>query len=176
MPIGVPMSTASSVRSRLPMIGLSSPPAAPGGGVISVKTLSESPLSPFHNSSPRISTSQPRPNAVAVSDRPIAIPLRRRRAAYSLFMALTDPPLDAKQHIAMRGEHDKGDAEENETQRDQRRGVEIADRLGEFVGDGRRDGGAGGEDRCRNSVRIADHEGHRHGLAQRVSAGLIHDA
>src|SRR5260221_11211399 len=112
MPIGVPMSTARSVRIRLPMMVLSSRPAAPGGGVISVNTLGESPLSPFHNSSQRISTSQPRPNAVATSDRPIAIPLRRRRAAYSLFMALTDPPLDAKQHIARRGQHDEGEGGE----------------------------------------------------------------
>ena len=80
MPIGVPISTASTVRIRLPTIGLSSPPAAPGGGVISVNTLSESPLSPSHSNSPRISTSQPRPNAVAANDRTIAMPLRRRRA------------------------------------------------------------------------------------------------
>ena len=32
------------------MIGLSSPPAEPGGGVIWVNTASESPLKPFHNS------------------------------------------------------------------------------------------------------------------------------
>ena len=46
MPIGVPMTTAMTVIIRLPMIGLSSPPADPGGGVISVKTASESPLRP----------------------------------------------------------------------------------------------------------------------------------
>ena len=62
MPIGVPISTASIVRIRLPTIGLSRPPAAPGGGVISVKTASDSPLKPSHSSAPRISTSQPSPN------------------------------------------------------------------------------------------------------------------
>ena len=39
MPIGVPIATASTVMIRLPTIGLSKPPALPGGGVISVKTL-----------------------------------------------------------------------------------------------------------------------------------------
>ena len=38
--------TASTVRIRLPTMALSRPPAAPGGGVISVKTASESPLTP----------------------------------------------------------------------------------------------------------------------------------
>ena len=66
---------------RLPMIGLSRPPSEPGGGVISVKTASESPESPCHSSSQRISTSQPSPNNVAANDRPIAILLRRRRPA-----------------------------------------------------------------------------------------------
>ena len=47
MPSGVPISTASMVRIRLPMIGLSRPPAPPGGGVISVNTASDSPPTPF---------------------------------------------------------------------------------------------------------------------------------
>ncbi len=51
--------------TRLPTIGLSRPPAEPGGGVISVNTASDSPLKPFQNSTARISTSQDRPNAVA---------------------------------------------------------------------------------------------------------------
>src|ERR1700686_2139667 len=129
MPTGVPISTARTVRIRLPMIGLSSPPAAPGGGVISVNTLGESPLNPSHSNTPRIKASHPNPNTVAATDRTIATPLRRRRRAYSLFMALTDPPLDAQQHVARRGEHDEGDTEENEAERNQRRGIEIADRL-----------------------------------------------
>src|ERR1700722_12162190 len=99
MPIGVPIATASTVRITLPTIGLSNPPAAPGGGVISVNTLRESPLTPFHNNSPRISTSQPRPKAVAANDSPSAIPLRRRRAAGSLFLALAAPPLDTHHHV-----------------------------------------------------------------------------
>ncbi len=66
---------------RLPMIGLSRPPSAPGGGVISVKTVSDRPLKPSHSSTPRISTSQPSPKAVAASDSVMAMTLRRRRAA-----------------------------------------------------------------------------------------------
>ena len=81
MPIGVPIATASTVRIRLPMIGLSRPPSAPGGGVISVNTFSDRPPTPSHSSTPRISTSQPSPNAVAANDRLIVIALRRRRAA-----------------------------------------------------------------------------------------------
>ena len=81
MPIGVPITTASTVRIRLPMIGLSRPPAAPGGGVISVKTRSESPLKPSQSSTPSTSTSQPRPKTVAPNDKPFMMMLRRRRRA-----------------------------------------------------------------------------------------------
>ena len=70
MPSGVPISTAIVVIIRLPMIGLSNPPAEPGGGVISVNTASESPLKPSHSSTARISTSQERPNAVARIGKP----------------------------------------------------------------------------------------------------------
>jgi hypothetical protein len=65
MPSGVPTMTARNVMTRLPMIGLSRPPDAPGGGVISVNTASDKPLKPFQNSTARISTSQLRPNKVA---------------------------------------------------------------------------------------------------------------
>ena len=66
---------------RLPMIGLSRPPAAPGGGVISVKTLSDRPLKPSQSRMPRISASQPRPTRVAAMDSVRAMALRRRRPA-----------------------------------------------------------------------------------------------
>jgi len=51
----------------------------PGGGVISVKTATDKPLKPFHNSAPRISTSQPRPKAVAANASTVATALLRRR-------------------------------------------------------------------------------------------------
>src|SRR5262249_35107209 len=145
MPIGVPMRTANTVSSRLPTIGLSSPPPEPGGGVISVKTDRESPENPSHSSTVRMTTSHPSPSAVAASERPITSLLGRRRARYRRFMASPDAPLDAQQQITRNRQHDEGDDEQDQPERDQRRGVEVADRLGELVGDGRRDGGPGGE-------------------------------
>ena len=79
--MGVPISTARLVSMRLPTMGLSSPPAAPGGGVISVKTASERPERPSHSSTARITTNQASPISVAASESPIMIRLRRRRAA-----------------------------------------------------------------------------------------------
>ena len=81
MPSGVPISTAITVMTRLPMIGLSRPPAAPGGGVISVNTASDRPLKPSHSSTARISTSQDEAEAVAAKASPIVMTLRRRRFA-----------------------------------------------------------------------------------------------
>ena len=52
MPIGVPMRTAITVSMMLPMIGLSRPPAAPGGGVISVNTAGDRPLRPSNRQRP----------------------------------------------------------------------------------------------------------------------------
>ena len=67
--------------TRLPMIGFNRPPDAPGGGVISVKTRSDSPLKPSHSRTARISTSQARPKIVAPNERLIAILLRIRRVS-----------------------------------------------------------------------------------------------
>ncbi len=66
---------------RLPTMGLRRPPAEPGGGVISVNTATDNPLKPSQSSVPRMSTSQPSPIRVAARESPIAIWLRRRRAA-----------------------------------------------------------------------------------------------
>src|SRR5215831_2296717 len=174
MPIGVPMRTPSAVSARLPTMAFKRPPAEPGGGVFSVKTASDSPPKPSYSSTNRISTSQPRPNRVAASARPLAMAFCRRRRprrglSWAMAMALSDPLLDAQQHVARDREHDEGDDEQDEAERDQRRSVEVADRLGEFVGDRRRDGGAGRQDRGRDLVGIADHEGDRHGLAERAA-------
>ena len=69
------------------MIGLSNPPADPGGGVISVKTRSDRPLKPSHSSTPRIITSQPSPNSVAASESAIVMKFldggERRKACIS---------------------------------------------------------------------------------------------
>src|SRR6058998_1081339 len=102
------------------MMGLSRPPAAPGGGVISVNTWSERPLKPSQTRTPRMSTSQPRPNSVAAQAKPIMRLLRRRRPALSLLvraamaMTLPDPALDAHQHVARDRQHDEGDEKQDE--------------------------------------------------------------
>src|SRR5690348_5323565 len=141
MPSGVPIATAMAVISRLPTIGLSRPPAAPGGGVISVKTASDRPPTPSHSRTPRMSTSQVRPNTVAAMASPAATWLRRRRRSYSA-MSGSRPRVEAHDQIARQGQHDEGDEKQDKPERDQRRGVEVADRLGELVGDSRRNGGA----------------------------------
>ena len=50
-----------------------------------------------------------------------------------------------------------------------------SDGLVEFVGDARGDGGARIEERGGEAVGVADHEGDRHGLAERA-AEAEHDA
>src|SRR4029079_3906921 len=105
------------------MMALSRPPADPGGGVISVKTASERPLKPSYSSTPRISTSQPRPKAVAASDSTMVMVFLRRRTAERFAIGSPDPLVDARQHVARAGEHDEGDDEQDEAELDQRRGV-----------------------------------------------------
>src|SRR3546814_10148046 len=79
MPIGVPIKTPITVISRLPTMALRRPPAAPGGGVISVKTSSDRPPKPSYSRVPRISTSTKIPTAAAKIDRATTARLRRRR-------------------------------------------------------------------------------------------------
>ena len=83
--------------------------------------------------------------------------------------------MDAHEQEPGDRQHDEGDDEQNEAQDDQRGGVEIADRLGELVGDGRGDGVAGRQHGGGDVVGIADDEGDRHGLAERA-AEPEHDA
>ena len=100
---------------RLPTIGLSRPPSAPGGGVISVKTASESPENPCQTSSPRIATSQPSPSSVApiAKDRPHDAVAAAARGVEGVLMASPDPALDARQHVARGCQHDEGDDEQD---------------------------------------------------------------
>ena len=170
----------ATVMIRLPTMALSRPPAAPGGGVISVNTASDSPPTPFaeQHAQDRAPASRGR-TAVAAQrqadgDRVAAAAAGdRARCRWPCH-----PPACARcaqQHVARDRQHDEGDDEQDQAERDQRGGVEVADRLGEFVGDGGRDRGAGREERGRDAVRVADHEGDRHGLAERA-AERQHDA
>src|SRR4029078_6394195 len=145
-------------------------------GVICVNTSGDRPPKPCQSSAPRISTSQPSPNSVAATESTgdITTPLQRlawRAVILCSPMASPDPPLDTQQHVARRGEHDEGDDEQDQAERDQGRRVEIADRLGEFVGDGGRDPGAGREQGGGDPMRVADDEGHRPRLAARAAEG-----
>ena len=81
MPIGVPIATASTVRIRLPMMGLSRPPLAPGGGVIWVKTASDSPLRPCHSSEPEDQHQPAEAEDGGAERQHSATALLRRRAA-----------------------------------------------------------------------------------------------
>ncbi len=72
-------------------------------------------------------------------------------------------------------EHDKGDHEQDQAKRDQRRGIEIANRLGELVGDARRNRCSWREQRRRYLVRVADDEGHGHRFSKGASKSE-HDA
>ena len=47
-----------------------------------------------------------------------------------------EPALDPHEQKPCGGQNDEGDEEENEAERDQRRGVEVPGRLRELVGDG----------------------------------------
>ena len=144
--------TASTVMIRLPTMALSRPPSAPGGGVISVKT-------DERQAADALATAGCPGSGPA---RPGRRPWRRQRqghgdgvaaaaagverlsvAAMASVMALIPSCCcEAQQHERAMRQHDEGDDEQDEAQRDQRGGVEVADRLGEFVGDRGRDGGA----------------------------------
>ena len=63
------MSVARPTISRLPAIALARPPAVPGGGVISVNSVSESAPTPALITVSRIQPSQNKPNNMADMDR-----------------------------------------------------------------------------------------------------------
>ena len=54
--------------------------------------------------------------------------------------------------------------------------MQVADRLGEFVGERRGDAVAGREQRGAQAVGVADDEGHRHGFAERAAEAQHHAA
>ena len=162
---------------RLPTIALSSPPSAPGGGVISVKTCQRQAAEalPQQDAEDQHQPAEAEGRGGAATG-PIAIPLRRRRRGVERVHGAHPirRSMRSKQ-VARNRQHDEGDDEEDQAERDQRRRVEVADRFGEFVGDGRGDRGARRQDRRRDAVRVADHEGDGHGLAERA-AEPEHDA
>src|SRR5579885_104248 len=160
---------------RLPIIGFRSPPVPPGGGVMRVKTVTSSPATPFQISVPRMSTSHRRPKAAAPMERPSQMRFLVRRRVY---IVIASPRLyfEAREHVARDREHDERDHEQDESERDQRRGIEIADRFGEFVGDRSRDRRSRRHDGSGDLVRVTDHEGDGHRLAERAAEPEHHAA
>ena len=131
------------------------PPELPGGGVICVKTATERPENPFQkqhddNHEQPDQADDGGHNAEAHPDL-----ASRRRAAYGNEVVragmILSPRLDfeAHQHDLRDRENDEGDHEQDQAKGDQRRRIEIANGLGEFVGD------AGGD---RRSRRKSDRE------------------
>src|SRR5204863_4697224 len=138
MPVGVPTSVAMRVIARLPAIALRRPPLLPGGGVIWVNRDGVIAPMPLISSVPSTSTSHSNPKAVAATDSPMISQLLSRRRAYSSIASASRLPLEPDQQQFGQCQHDEGDDEQKKAQRDQRRQVKIADRLGEFVGERRR--------------------------------------
>lgn len=126
MPIGAPMITATAIITVLPKIAFSSPPSAPGGGVICVISRGLSAEKPFTSVVTMIQANQNSPKTVA----PVAIanakPLLIRRhlarpklppnaCAMSVALATCQP----QQHQLRNDQYDEGDDEQQKPQRDQ---------------------------------------------------------
>src|SRR3984885_10892159 len=132
----------STVMTALPYRGLSTPPALPGGGVISVKIRGDIPARPRETRVQRMAARHASPARVASIESPRNaqfLSLRRGRRfiaqSYRGQRAAFEPP----QHGLGRGNDRERDQEQQQSDRDERRGVEIAYGFGEFVGDCRRD-------------------------------------
>ena len=69
--------------TRLPRMGLSKPPARPGGGVISVKTPGLRPTTPFEISVHSTSANIRSPNAAAATDKDVTTMLVSRLRRYN---------------------------------------------------------------------------------------------
>src|SRR3984885_15539971 len=158
----------SKVMTALPYRALSTPPALPGGGVISVKTRGDIPARPRETSVQRMAARQASPARVASIESPRNaqfLSLRRGRGfiprSYRGQRSTFEPP----QHRLRRGNDRERDEEEQQPERNERRGVQVAHRFGEFVGDCRGDRRARREERGGNAVGVADDESDRHGLA-----------
>src|SRR5438874_7856617 len=166
MPVGVPTSVAMRVIAKLPAMALRRPPLLPGGGVICVNRDGVIALTPLISSVPSTSTSHSNPNAVAATDSPMTSQLVRRRRSYSSITSAPRLPLKPDQQQFGQCQNDEGDDEQDQPEGNQRRQVKIPDRLGELIGERRRDRRAGLQQGGMDVVRVADHEGDRHRLAE----------
>src|SRR5271165_1788823 len=169
MPVGVPIKVATRVITTLPKIAFNSPPALPGGGVIWLNSAGVIAATPFHSRVHRTRTSHKRPKPVAATDSVMTRPLAKRRRAYRFMCSASRLFLQLQQHDLGDCKHDEGYNEQYQTQRDKRGQVQIAHRLGEFVGQRRRDRGSRLQDRSADAMCVADDKSDRHRLAKRPS-------
>ena len=141
-----------------------------------VKTSSDSPPNPFQSSVARMMhqhaqaehgrrVGERRPDDVA----PLAPGIKVGHRLHAFISRL-------RQHPARGGENDERDDEQDEAERQQRRGEQPRIRVGELIGDHRRDGRALGEDRSLDLGGVADDEGDRHRLAERAAERQHHAA
>src|SRR6058998_2704136 len=126
MPVGVPTRVAISVIITLPKIAFNNPPALPGGGVICPNSAGVIAARPFSSSVHSTRTSHNRPNPVAATDRLMTTPLTMRRRVYRRIGSAPRLLLQPQQQQFGDCQDDKGDDEQDEPQRNQRRQVEIA--------------------------------------------------
>src|ERR1035437_3577256 len=129
MPIGVPITVASSDMSRLPKMALARPPALPGGGVVWVNMVRLRAGNPWANRVHSIHTSQNRPNSTASMDMPrvMKLTMRRRRYSAALSMDVLGQRALALGELVQQdfrqGQHHEGDQEQNQPEFYQRGGV-----------------------------------------------------
>src|SRR5437879_6339413 len=98
MPVGVPIRVATRVITTLPKIAFNSPPALPGGGVISLNSAGVIAATPFHSRVHRTRTSHKRPKAVAATDKVVTTPLAIRRRAYISMCSTSRLLLQPQEH------------------------------------------------------------------------------
>src|SRR5947207_5220850 len=131
IPVGVPTMVAISVIARLPAIAFRRPPLLPGGGVISVNKAGLIAPTPLIRSVPSTSASHSKPNPVATTESAIISQLVSRRRACSSIASASRLPLEPDQQQFGQCQHDEGDDEQDQPERDQGGQVKIADRLGD---------------------------------------------
>src|SRR5258705_6948207 len=169
IPTGVPSAVPAAPINRLPMMAFRSPPSLPGGGVISRKSFALTPTTTALKKVKRIQPSQNNPNSIVSRDTARLKRLINSRRVYRS-MASGHPalaPCQAQQQQVRKRQHYEGYGKQDEAELDQRRKIEVADRLGKFVGEGRCNAVSGLHERNAEPVSIADHESDRHGLTER---------
>src|SRR5882672_8064945 len=169
MPTGVPSAVPAAPINRLPMMAFRSPPSLPGGGVISRKSFALSPPNPDLNKVNRIQPSQNNPNSIVSRDTARLKRLINSRRVYRS-MASGHPalaPCQAQQQQLRQREHHEGYGKQDEAEPDQRRAIEVADRLGNFGGAGRCKPVTRPHERSAERVSIAEHGSDRHACTER---------